>query len=108
MDILLQTNATTRLPEWDFVVTNGLIRTVELEPETKQRAVVAAYLQRGTIPQLPSTGNPIVEMLSGSASPVELDASIRTNILDLSGSGLYGPTYTVEGNKVIIDIEGAV
>ena len=106
MDILLKTDTNTRLPYWDFVLVNGAIKTVELEAETKQRAVTAAYLQRGTIPQISTTGNPIVEMLSGTASPVELDASIRTNILDLAGTGLYGPTYTVEGNKVLVDIEG--
>lgn len=107
MDILLQTTTseTTNLPLWDFVLTDGKIETLSSTAEQKQRAIVASFLQQGTVPQLIATGNPWVEMLSGLVSPVEVDARMRKNIQEQTNTSIYGPIYDVVQNKLIVTIK---
>lgn len=109
MDILVQTKTdeTSGLPRWDFVVKNGRVQTLTNTAEVQQRAVVAAYIQKGTIPQLVETGVPWLEVVTGETNILEADAQIRANIQEMSGSYSLLPVYSVEKNKLLCTIQEA-
>lgn len=110
MDIFVKSSLSQKdgLPNWDFVVdSKGSIKSLFGVPETQQRAVVSAYLQKGTIPQLATTGVPWLEVLTGTASLLEADASARQHIQELSGSYAHVPVFTTENNKLICTVQEA-
>jgi hypothetical protein len=87
-------------PTWDYVVESGIVPILENEQEKSQNATVAAFIQIGTIPQLPTYGNPWVEYFMGEAPFSAVDGAIKSN---LTAAGLidYYPTYDlVDGNLV--------
>ena len=109
MDILLSSNTdkSTGLPTWDFSLRKGVVQTIEKTAETKQRAVLASFLQVGTIPQLPNTGNPWLGVVLGEKNLLDADATVRSNIQNLAGTFSHVPVYSTSGNKLVCTIEEA-
>lgn len=93
-----------RLTLWDFKVTKGILQTVDHNEATEQRAIVATYLQRGTVPQSPSSGNQWVELMTSQISPQALNAQIRQSIIDYTGGLSYLPKYRDEDGKVVVEV----
>ena len=93
-----------RLALWDFKVTKGILQTVDNNEATEQRAIVATYLQRGTVPQSPSSGNQWVELMTSQISPQALNAQIRQSIIDYTGGLSYLPKYRDEDGKVVVEV----
>jgi hypothetical protein len=93
-----------RLALWDFKVTNGILQTVDHNEATEQRAFIATYLQRGTIPQSPVSGNQWVELMTNQISPQALNAQIRQSIIDYTGGVSYLPRYKDVDGKVVVEV----
>ena len=89
---------------WDFKVTNGILETVDHNQAVEQKSYIATYLQRGTVPQLPSAGNQWAELMTNQISPQELNAQIRQSIIDLTGGISYLPRYIEKDDKLVVEV----
>lgn len=89
---------------WDFKVKDGFLVTVDHNEAIEQRSFIATYLQRGTIPQSPSSGNQWAELMTGQISPQVLNAQIRQSIIDLTGGIFYLPKYTEKDDKLLVEV----
>lgn len=104
IEMINGTDEDTKETYWDFKVKNGILQTVDYTVATKQRSIIATYLQRGTIPQLPDVGNQWVEFQTGTVMPNELNSQIRKSILELSGELSYLPQYSEEDGKLKVEV----
>jgi len=93
-----------RLALWDFKITNGILQTVDHNVATEQRSFVATYLQRGTVPQIPSAGNQWVELMTDQIAPQALNSQIRQSIMDYTGGLTYLPKYSDKDGKLIVEV----
>lgn len=101
------TNIDTELDKlalWDFKITNGFLQTVDYNEATEQRSFIATYLQRGTVPQVPSAGNQWAELMTNQISPQALNSQIRQSIIDYTGGVSYLPQYTEKDGKLIVEV----
>lgn len=89
---------------WDFKITKGILETVDYNEATQQRSFIATYLQRGTVPQSPSSGNQWAELMTNQVSPQVLNAQIRQSIIDYTGGISYLPKYTEEDGKLVVEV----
>lgn len=94
---------------WDFVV-NEDTGTFEIMPdelsEEQQRAIVAAYTQRGSIPQLPDVGVQWAELLTESVGASEVNAQVIDAIQNNAGTFAYIPVYSKVDNQLMVEIRG--
>lgn len=109
MDIEMKASENTReLVTWDFKLTadgHG-IATVSGKQEDKQKAIIASFLQKGTIPQLQDTGNRHAELLLDQVSPAEYQQDMIDNIKKLADTISYSPVFVAKGGKLMIEIMG--
>lgn len=101
------TNVDTELEKevlWDFKVKDGFLVTVDHNQAVEQKSYIATYLQRGTVPQSPSTGNQWAELMTNQISPQELNAQIRQSIMDLTGGISYLPRYIEKDDKLVVEV----
>lgn len=106
MDFLLKdyTDSASE-PMIDFdLSSDGNLTTITGTAEEKQRAIVAAFTQRGTIPQLPETGVQWVELLTGQVGYAEINSQILQAIHESAGTFAYIPKYTSENDKLVVSI----
>ena len=89
---------------WDFKVKNGKLCWIDYSAATQQRSIIATYLQRGTIPQLPDVGNQWVEFLTGTIAPNELNTQIRNSIMEMTGELSYLPKYNDVDGKLTVEV----
>ena len=61
IEMISTTDEDTKENYWDFKVKDGKLCWIDYSTATQQRSIIATYLQRGTIPQLPDVGNQWVE-----------------------------------------------
>lgn len=90
---------------WDFKVKNGFLQIVDHNNATEQRAFIGTYLQRGTVPQIPSAGNQWVELMTNQIAPQVLNAQIRQSIIEYTGGLSYLPKYTDVDGKVVVEVK---
>lgn len=90
---------------WDFTIKKGKLITIDHNKSDFQRAVVATFLQRGTVPQVPSLGNQWSECLTGDVTPQILNAQIKDSIINLTGELKYLPKYTMSDEKLLVEVE---
>ncbi len=88
-------------PTWDFAIVNGACPLLTGDDESVQLAAMAAYIQVGTIPQLPDVGVPWTEFLTGTANGGDLDAAIRKNVA-AAGQSEYNPDYEIFNNQLVV------
>ena len=93
-----------KLALWDFKITNGILQVVDHNESIEQRSFIATYLQRGTVPQIPSAGNQWVELMTNQISPQALNSQIRQSIIDYTGGIYYLPKYKNEDGKVVVEV----
>lgn len=93
-----------KLALWDFKVTKGILQIVDHNEATEQRSFVATYLQRGTVPQSPSSGNQWVELMTNQISPQALNSQVRQSIIDYTGGLYYLPKYKDVDGKVVVEV----
>ena len=93
-----------KLALWDFKVTKGILQVADHNDATEQRSYIATYLQRGTVPQSPTSGNQWVELMTNQISPQALNSQIRQSIIDMTGGLTYLPRYKDVGDKVVVEV----
>jgi len=90
---------------WDIAVVDGLPVTTDGDNEWIQRAMLAALLQKKTIPMLPTLGNDWTDYTTGKISLPEIDTQIRLAINTLLGRYDYIPYYNIDGEKITFSIQ---
>lgn len=89
---------------WDIKTDGGIVPIISGNKEEVQVATLAGLLQKGSIPQLPDMGVNWAGFLTGSVSFGELDGEIRES-LKASGREDYMPVYSINDDKLILNIE---
>jgi hypothetical protein len=84
---------------WDCKVINGNVPIISGEEENLQCAILAGFIQKSTIPQLPDVGVPWTDFLTKKITFGELDYYIRDNLLKV-GREDYTPQYEIDGNNL--------
>lgn len=93
-------------PILDFEIKgDGTLTTFFADAATKQRAVVASFTQKGTIPQLPNTGVEWAEMLTGSVTPAMINSEIFDAMHKCADTYEYIPQYSVIDGQLVVDIK---
>ena len=104
MDCKMETEKTTeKYPVWDVRVTNGIVPIISGNEERMQTAVMAGFIEMGTIPKLDNVGVPWQAFLSGKITFGELDASIRTSIRSAGVEEFY-PQYEIKNDKITMTV----
>ena len=85
---------------WDYYVDSGIVPILEGSQEDSQAAAIAAFIQLGTIPQLPDTGVPWVEFFTGEIQFNQVDSSIKSALNKLGLISFYPQYDLVNGNLV--------
>jgi hypothetical protein len=91
----------TSFPTWDFNVSSGVVPLISGDTERVQTAEIAAFVQVGSVPQLPTVGVPWAESLTGGATFGDIDAAIRKAAL-ASGVSDFTPTYDFENGRLTV------
>ena len=94
----------TGLPLWDFKIKNGILETLDHNEAVQQRANIAVFLQRGTIPQMQTTGNQWAELITNQIAPQTLNVQIRQSILNLTGGLAFLPKYSDSDGKLLVEV----
>lgn len=92
---------------WDFSVKNGKLLIVDNAVADEQRAIISAFLQRGTVPQAPGLGIQWVEVLTGDVMPQEVNNQIRDAIMEVTGGAKYFPKYSMKNGMLSVEVEKA-
>ena len=110
LDVYVKSYKTGNLePVLDFEVRgDGTLTTFFGETAIKQRAVVASFTQKGSIPQLPDTGVEWAEMLTGQVSPANVNSEIFTAMHECADTYGYIPQYAVHDGQLIVEIKEQV
>ena len=106
MDFLLDEYVNNKLESViDFNINDsGELKMLTGAAEEKQRAIVASFVQRGTIPQLPTTGIQWAEFLTGTVGYAELNAQILDALHNSALTYAYVPTYKENNGTLNIEI----
>ena len=110
LDLYVKAYKNSKLePILDFEIQrDGTLTTFFGEPAIKQRAIVASFTQKGTIPQLPNTGVEWAEMLTGQVGPANINSEIFDAIHNVADTYGYIPQYTSYEGQLIVDIKEQV
>lgn len=109
MDILMiSQDILDGIPQkWDIELKAGRTTALSGRPEQQQRAVIAAYIQLGTIPSLETTGIDWTGFLTGLKNARELDSDIRNNMRWFTGEAKFIPYYFTKNNTLRLSIQEA-
>jgi hypothetical protein len=89
---------------WDFMVVSGQVPIVSGMNGDQQNADISAFVQLGTIPQLPNKGVNWVGFLTGLITFGQLDANIRQALQDARAGG-YVPHYVTKAGTLTVNIQ---
>ena len=102
MDAQMQSSQTAlnQYQTWDYLVNSGIVPILQNSQEQEQAAAIAAFIQTGTIPQLPDYGVDWVGFFAGEVDIGVIDNSIKQNLAS-AGLADFSPTYDlVNGNLI--------
>lgn len=108
LDLLISKtiDETTKEPIVDFVPTkDGQLQVLYAENAVKQRAVLASFTQRGSIPQLRNVGIEWVEFLTEQRSAAEINSQIFDAMHEYANTYDYIPKYDTSDNRITVTIE---
>lgn len=88
---------------WDCKVVDGIVPIISDGDEELQTAVLAGFLVRGTVPQLPNAGVPWSDFLTGKMTFGELDYYVRDSLQKVEKETYY-PQYELENGKITMKI----
>jgi hypothetical protein len=89
---------------WDYYVdSSGNVPILTGSQEEAQAANMAAFLQRGTIPQLPEEGVQWVEYFMGEVTFGDIDNQIKNNLMKIDLVD-YFPTYEIVNDALVTNI----
>lgn len=93
-------------PILDFEITGkGELSLLFGDEEIHQRALVASFTQKGSIPQLPQTGVEWAEMMTAEALPSEVNSQIIQQIHECADTYSYNPRYSAINGELIVTID---
>lgn len=111
MDIKMASTTTgspSAFPSWDFEVNAmGEVPMIFGDTESVQTAEISAFLQVGTVPQLPGVGVPWAEFLTQGANFGDLDAAIR-QAARAAGVQNFSPVYSIENEQLVVTMQATV
>ena len=109
MDLLMETQSfESGVPSaWDFALKAGVPQTLEGSQELGQRATIAAYIEKNTVPGREDSGVDWQGYLTGGLNPRELDAEIRNSMYWQTGTTRFIPYYYVKNSKLQLSIQEA-
>ena len=90
-------------PIWDVEVENGNVPIITGRDEELQCAVLAGFLEQGTIPNLPDAGVPWTDYLNKKLTFGDLDVAVRDS-LQKAGADGFQPEYDLEGDKLTMKV----
>ena len=108
LDLLISKHIdeTTKEPIVDFMPTkDGQLQILYAKNAVKQRAILASFTQRGSIPQLPDVGVDWAEFLTEQRSAAEINSQIFTAMHEYADTYDYIPNYETTKDKLIVTIE---
>ena len=110
LDLYVKSYKNSKLePVLDFEIQgDGTLTTFFGETAIKQRALVASFTQKGTIPQLPNTGVEWAELLTGQISPANINSEIFNAMHNAADTYGYIPQYASYEGQLIVDIKEQV
>ena len=94
---------TTQHPIWDVKVTNGIVPIISGTEEELQTAILAGFIERGSIPLLPEAGVPWSDYLTQKITFGELDADVRDSLSAAAKDNFY-PDYEIIDDKLVMTI----
>ena len=110
MDAALQSSQTlpNQYQTFDYLVVGNIVPVLNDSGqngsiEDAQHAQLAAYIQRGAIPQLPGFGVEWVEFFTGTTNFGVIDGEIKQNLLAV-GLSNYRPTYDIVNEKLTVAV----
>ena len=104
MDLKMQAeDITTAGVSWDCDVEDGIVPIIKDDKEDMQCAVIAAFLIRGTVEQLPDAGVPWTEYLTGQITFGVLDFYIRESLKNVQKDNYY-PQYDIEDDQLTMKV----
>lgn len=103
MKMAAQVQRPNEYPIWDVKVENGIVPFVTGANEELQRAILAGFLERGTIPNLPLQGVPWTRYLAREITFGDLDVAVRDS-LRLAGADGYQPEYDLDGDRLTMRV----
>lgn len=98
---------TTAGVSWDCKVTDGLVPIIIDEEADLQCATQAAFLIKGTVPQLEEAGVPWPDFLSDKITFGEIDFYVRDSLQE-TGKETYYPQYDIADDKLTMKVGKAV
>lgn len=101
-------NTETQEKVWDFTIRNGRLAVLDHGDADYQRAVIATFTQRGTIPNMEGFGNMWAELLTNQITPQELNAQVRNSIASVIDGLKFVPKYSMSDGKLVVEIKAAV
>ena len=110
LDLYIKSYKNSKLePVLDFEIqSDGMLTILFGETAIKQRALVASFTQKGTIPQLPNTGVEWAELLTGQVSPANINSEIFNVMHNAADTYGYIPQYASYEGQLIVDIKEQV
>ena len=93
--------------KWDFHLSNGLSVALDGKQEARQRASIACFIQKDTVPGLSAFGIRWVEYLTKELNSRELDAELRTSMHDFTNSTSFVPYYFIKNSRLQLSIQEA-
>lgn len=88
---------------WDCKVEDGIVPIILNDAEDLQGAILAGFLIKGTVPQLPNAGVPWIDYLTNKITFGTLDFYVRQSLLD-ADKELYYPQYDIQEDKLTMSI----
>jgi hypothetical protein len=105
MDLLMKAEVITSSsnPVWDVKVENGNVPIITDDKEDLQCATLAAFLVKGSVPQLEDAGVPWNDFLTQKITFGELDYYIRDSLNNVEKQTFY-PSYDIADDKLTLSI----
>lgn len=89
---------------WDIDVIDGIAKTVPEGAEEDQEAVVAAYLEKNSIPLMEERGVDWQGYLTKRVSLAEIDTQVRENLKTYLDSLIYSPVFSARDGKLMVNM----
>ena len=104
MDLKMKAeDITTAGVSWDCDVEDGVVPIISDGDEDLQCAILAGFLIRGAVPQLPEAGVPWTEYLTGVITFGVLDFYVRQSLSNADKSEYY-PQYDLTEDELTMSI----
>lgn len=104
MDAQMKVQETTpQSPVWDLKVIDGIVPVISGNKEELQNAILACFLEKKSIPQLPEMGVAWTDFFTSKITFGELDVQIRDSLYAAEKSE-FRPEYEIVNDKLTLNV----